>query len=63
LLRLISSAVGAVDGAAKGTVFQVHLGGAVGFKIDPANVRAIGEAAEVAEAIVVEPESAAELFW
>src|ERR1019366_2502685 len=50
------AAIGAPDVAAHLAVEQVHLGHAVGLEIDPADVRAPGITAQVAEAVLVHAE-------
>ena len=57
LLREIQAAVGAPGIAAQTAGGQIYRGRAIGFEIDPADVRAVGVAAQVAEAVLVSPQS------
>ena len=50
------AAIGAVDVTAHPAGEQVHPGRAVGLEVNPADVRPIGEAAQVAQAVLVHPE-------
>ena len=48
------AAVCRINRATKLSGFEVHFGSAVGFEVDPADIGAVGEAAEIAQAVIVD---------